>query len=128
MKIKTRSWAAAAVGIAAITAWKLPSARVFHDAGNGYGGFASFIFNANPKNQFRFVTSLRRDYYQVPYNPDPNDPSSGLRDAQREADAVVDFSWVHTVNSDVVFTISPFYHYNSANYEGSPNDFPISTY
>ena len=81
------------------------------------------------KNQFRFVTSLRRDYYQIPYDPDPNaDPSSnGLRDSQQESDAVVDFSWVRTFNPNLVMTVSPFYHYNSANYEGSPNDFPIST-
>ena len=106
-----------------------PIGRVFHDADNGYGGFASLIFNANSTNQFRFVTSLRRDYYQIPYDPNPNaDPASnGLRDAQQESDAVVDFSWVHTINSNLVLTVSPFYHYNTANYKGSPNNFPIST-
>lgn len=35
-----------------------PIEQVFHDAENGYGGFASFIFNPDPKNQFRLVTSL----------------------------------------------------------------------
>jgi len=106
-----------------------PIGQVFHDAENGYGGFASLIFNANPDNQLRFVTSLRRDYYQIPYDPDPsaNPASNGLRDAQQESDAVVDFSWVHTFNPNIVLTVSPFYHYNSANYAGSPNDFPIST-
>jgi hypothetical protein len=106
-----------------------PIGQVFHDAENGYGGFASFIFNANPQNQLRLVTSLRRDYYQIPYDPDPNaDPASnGLRDGQQESDAVLDFSWVSTINPDLVLTISPFYHYNTANYRGSPNDFPIST-
>ena len=49
-----------------------PVAQVFHDAENGYGGFASFIFNPDPKNQFRLVASLREDYYQIPYDPDPN--------------------------------------------------------
>ena len=39
----------------------------------------------------RFVTSLRRDYYQIPYDPNPNlarsqFDSSGLRDGQHEAD------------------------------------------
>jgi outer membrane cobalamin receptor len=106
-----------------------PVGRVFHDAENGYGGFASFIFNADPSNQFRLVTSLRRDYYQIPYDPDSAaDPStSALRDAQKESDAVVDFSWVRTVNPGLVITVSPFFHYNSANYRGGPNDFPIVT-
>jgi hypothetical protein len=104
-----------------------PIGQVFHDAENGYGGFASFIFNLNPRNQFRLVTSLRRDLYQIPYNPNPNDSSSGLRDVQQESDAVVDFSWVRTLNPNLVLTVSPFYHYNSANYKGSPNDLPIGT-
>ena len=49
-----------------------PIAQVFHDAENGYGGFASFIFNPDAKNQLRLVTSLRQDYYQIPFDPDPN--------------------------------------------------------
>ncbi|MGC2232534.1 MAG: carboxypeptidase regulatory-like domain-containing protein, partial [Candidatus Acidiferrum sp.] len=49
-----------------------PIGQVFHDAEIGYGGFASFIFNPDAKNQFRVVTSLREDYYQIPYDPDPN--------------------------------------------------------
>ena len=49
-----------------------PIAQVFHDAANGYGGFASFIFNSDPKNQFRVVGSLRQDYFQIPYDPNPN--------------------------------------------------------
>jgi len=106
-----------------------PVGRVFHDAENGYGGFGSFIFNVNSKNQLRLVASLRRDYYQIPYDPNPNDrpASSGLRDGQHEADAIVDFSWVRTFNPNIVLTVSPFYHYNSANYDGAPNDFPTST-
>ena len=110
-----------------------PVSQVLHDAENGYGGFASLIFNADPKDQLRLVTSLRRDYYQIPYDPNPNDSenqqfnSSGLRDGQHEADAVVDFSWVRTIRSNMLLTVSPFFHYNSADYAGAPNDFPIST-
>jgi Carboxypeptidase regulatory-like domain/TonB-dependent Receptor Plug Domain len=110
-----------------------PTPQVIHDAENGYGGFGSLIFNVDPSNQLRFVTSLRKDYYQIPYDPDPNSlensqyDSSGLRDGQHEGDAVLNFSWVHTFNPDVLLTVSPFYHYNSANYDGSPTDFPIAT-
>ncbi|HEV2618050.1 MAG TPA: TonB-dependent receptor, partial [Candidatus Acidoferrales bacterium] len=110
-----------------------PTPQVTHDAENGYGGFGSLIFNLNPSNQLRFVTSLRKDYYQIPFDADPNDAqnqefdTSGLRDGQHEGDAFVDFSWVRTINSNMLLTVSPFYHYNSANYTGALNDFPIST-
>jgi hypothetical protein len=119
-----------------------PVAQVVHDATNGYGGFVSLIFNLDPSNQFRLATSLRRDYYQIPYDPNPNDvenapiaengfvaqyPSIGLRDGQHEGDAFVNFSWVHTFNSKTILTISPFYHYNSADFDGSPNDVPIAS-
>ncbi|MGB7283492.1 MAG: TonB-dependent receptor [Candidatus Acidiferrum sp.] len=114
-----------------------PIGQVFHDAENGYGGFASFIFNPDAKNQFRVVTSLREDYYQIPYDPDPNSignqelmffgesPSYDLRDGEHERDGYVTFSWVHTFNTNMLLTVSPFYHYNSADYQGGPNDFPV---
>src|ERR1700681_406593 len=79
-----------------------PIPQVVHDAANGYGGFGSFIFNVNPSNQLRLVTALRKDYYQVPYDPNFYDlessqfDSSGLRDSNREADALINASWVHT--------------------------------
>jgi hypothetical protein len=114
-----------------------PIPQVVHDAANGYGGFASFIFNHDAKNQYRIVTSLRQDYYQIPIDPDPNStgnqileesgesPSYGLQDAEREPDGYVTFSWVHTFNPNTLLTVSPFYHYNGADYKGGPNDFPV---
>jgi hypothetical protein len=110
-----------------------PVPQVVHDAANGYGGFASFIFNPSSSNQFRVVTSLRQDYYQIPIDPDPNSsgnqayPSYGLRDSEREPDAYVIFSWVHTFNSNMLLTVSPFYHYNAAHYKGGANDYPVSS-
>ena len=113
-----------------------PIGQVFHDAENGYGGFASFIYNPNPQNQFRLVTSLRQDYYQIPYDPNPNStgnqqleaaesPSYGLRDGEHETDGYVAFSWVHTFNPNLLLTVSPFYHYNSADYQAGANDYPV---
>ncbi len=114
-----------------------PTPQVVHDAANGYGGFGSLIFNVDHSNQLRLVTSMRKDYYQIPYDPNPNDiennptngqyPSIGLRDGDHESDVLVNFSWVHTFNSKVMLTLSPFFHYNSANYDSSPNDFPVAT-
>ena len=110
-----------------------PIGQVFHDAENGYGGFTSLIFNPNSSNQYRIVASLRQDYYQIPYDPDPNSPgnqefpSYGLRDSEREPDGYVAFSWVHTYNPNLLLTVSPFYHYNQASYNASPNDVPVVT-
>ena len=119
-----------------------PVSKVVHDSANGYGGFASLILNADPSNQLRLVTSLRKDYYQIPYDPFPNDlengsipgnnfmpqyPSIGLRDGNHESDALVNFSWVHTFNSKLLLTASPFYHRNAANYDSSPADVDLAT-
>jgi len=108
-----------------------PIEQVVNDSVNGFGGFATLIFNPNAKNQFRLVGSLRRDYYQIPIDPDPNSignqnyPSSGLHDAEVEPDGYATFSWVHTFNPETLLTVSPFYHYNGADYNGGPNDTPV---
>lgn len=110
-----------------------PIGQVVHDAENGYGGFGSLIFNQNSSNQFRLVASLRQDYYQIPIDPDPDSagnqvyPSYGLHDSEREPDGYVAFSWIHTFNPKVLMTISPFYHFNEAVYNSSPNDVPVIT-
>jgi outer membrane cobalamin receptor len=119
-----------------------PVPTVVHDAANGYGGFGSLIFNVDPSNQLRLVTSLRKDYYQIPYDPFPNDienaplpangfqaqfPSLDLRDGDHEADAIVNFSWVHTFNSRLLLTVSHFFHYNQANYDSSLSDPVVTT-
>jgi hypothetical protein len=114
-----------------------PVPQVVHDAANGFGGFGSFIFNVDPSNQLRLVTSARQDYYQIPYDPFPNDiennptdgqyPSIGLRDGNHESDALTNFSWVHTFNSKVLLTVSPFYHRNGANYDSSPAEVSLAT-
>jgi outer membrane receptor for ferrienterochelin and colicin len=119
-----------------------PVPEVVHDAANGYGGFGTLIFNVDPSNQLRLVTSLRRDYYQVPFDPNPNDiengsipangfspqfPSIGLRDGEHESDTVINFSWVHTFNSKVLMTVSPLFHFNSGDYNSLTSDTPIAT-
>jgi Carboxypeptidase regulatory-like domain/TonB-dependent Receptor Plug Domain len=110
-----------------------PIGEVVHDAENGYGGFGSFMFNLNSRNQLRLVTSLRQDYYQIPIDPNPNSsgnqvyPSYGLRDGEHETDSYVAFSWVHTFNSNLLLTVSPFYHYSQANYQAPITDYPVST-
>jgi hypothetical protein len=110
-----------------------PVAQVYHDAENGYGGFTSLLYNLNPKNQFRFDGQLRQDYYQIPYDPDPNDfenqqfDTHALRDGQKETDGYAIFSWIHTFSQNAVLTVSPFYHYNNASYNSPSTDEPLAT-
>ncbi|HUJ40485.1 MAG TPA: TonB-dependent receptor [Candidatus Acidoferrales bacterium] len=106
-----------------------PTSKVLHDAANGIGGFTSLVYNATPNDQLRFVGQVRRDFYQVPFDPnDPNnDPGEFLSDVNVEKDGFAVFSWVHTFGPGLLFTFSPFFHYNSADYGGSALDQPSTT-
>ena len=75
-----------------------PVSQIYHDAENGYGGFTSLmLYNLNARNQLRFDAQVRRDFYQIPYDPNPNDfenqqfDTSSLRDTQREIRQIRDF-------------------------------------
>ena len=50
-----------------------PGPDVLHDRVWGLGGMGTLIYNRDANNQFRFVTSLRRDDYQIPNDPDAQD-------------------------------------------------------
>jgi len=102
-----------------------PTSKILHDRANGYGGFVSLIDNLTPSDQLRFVGSVRQDHYQVPN--DPEQQAALVSDREREQDAFVVFSWIHTYSSNAVLTISPFYHFNRAAFEGGPNDVPSAT-
>jgi outer membrane receptor protein involved in Fe transport len=104
-----------------------PTASVIHDAANGFGGFTSLIYNVDSADQLRLVAQVRRDFYQVPF--DPNNPGTQgqfLHDANRENDSFVTFSWVRTLSPGLLLTVSPFFHFNSADYRSSPLDLPSS--
>lgn len=100
-----------------------PGPGIEHDQVWGLGGLATLIYNPDTSNQLRLAATLRRDDYQIPF--DVNNP--GLHDVELERDEMVNFSWVHTFTPGVLLTTSPFYHFNRANYDGDPNDMPIST-
>src|SRR5277367_5150737 len=107
-----------------------PTSAVIHDAANGFGGFASLIYNVDSADQLRFVAQARRDFFQIPFDPnDPNNltgitPANFLKDANRENDEFATFSWVHTFSTGLLATVSPLFHYNSADYQSSPLDSP----
>jgi outer membrane cobalamin receptor len=100
-----------------------PTADILHDRENGFGGFASLIFDATPRDELRFVSAIRRDFFQVPNDREAQD--AGIRDTETERDGFANFSWVHTFSPKLVLTLSPFYHYNRADYVGGESDTPI---
>ena len=110
-----------------------PIETPLHNASNGYGGFASLLYNHDPANQARLVTQLRSDYYQIPSDPDPTSwqnqlyDSSGLRDGEHETDGYVALTLVHNFSASTVLQLSPFYHYNDARYDPSLQDLPNAT-
>jgi hypothetical protein len=114
-----------------------PIGKVFHDATNGEGAFASLIYNRTPKDQLRLITQFRHDFFQIPYDPsttdfeaqqlDPPYGSSQLRDTQHETDSVAAFTWLHSFSDSTVLQASPFYHYNEADYHSPPSDAPVAT-
>jgi outer membrane cobalamin receptor len=117
--------------------------EVIHDAENGAGGFGTLMFNVDPKDQFRLVISSRRDYYQIPNSNGQINEVDGVpgaiyetpypagtffqMDGEQESDTFVNFSWVRTLSPNTLLTVSPLFHYNSANYSSNPNDLPTAT-
>jgi len=112
-----------------------PVAAIFHDATNSQSGFVSLIRNQTPKDQLRLNAQYRQDYFQVPYDPNPNDweqasqyyESYGLRDGQTERDGFVIANWVHTLSPKALFSVAPLYHLNQADYDSPANDNPVAT-
>ena len=102
-----------------------PIADTLHDRSTGGGGFASLIYKSSPTDQFRVVASVRGDQYQIPNGLD--DQAAGIDDHQRERDGFINVSWLRTIGSGAFLTVSPFYHYNRAAFDGGPNDPIIAT-
>jgi outer membrane receptor protein involved in Fe transport len=105
-------------------ALETPTLENIHDQGSGGGAFTSLTYNTRSGDQWRFVGSARSDIFQVPYNPAVLDMRDG-RD--REQDALGILTYLHPFDSSVVFTASPFFHFNRAAFEGGPNDVPSAT-
>jgi outer membrane receptor protein involved in Fe transport len=100
-----------------------PVSQVIHDQHSGVGGFLSLMYNATPKDQLRWIASLREDHYQIPNTQDQQ--AAGIRDLDLERDYLVGFHWMHTLSDGVIFTVSPYFHFNSVHYIGGPQDTPF---
>jgi outer membrane cobalamin receptor len=101
-----------------------PVPQLLHDQAAGVGGFTSLTYNATANDQIRIVGSARGDHYQVPNSPEDQD--AGIRDIDNERDAFGIATWVHTASPNLLFTVSPLYHFNRANYIGAATDFPVT--
>ncbi|MDE2262049.1 MAG: TonB-dependent receptor, partial [Gammaproteobacteria bacterium] len=99
-----------------------PVSPVIHDAERGYGGFTDLVYEPDTRDEIRLVAQSRADQYEI-----PNAPGDTMDDVQREADTFAVLSWVHTVDPRALLTSSLLYHYNRADYDGGPGDYPIST-
>jgi len=97
-----------------------PVAKTLHDEAWGLSGFGSVIYNITPSDQLRIVGSGRGDDYEVPNTPEQQ--ADGIRDNQTERDSFLNATWAHTTKKGLLFTLSPFYHFNSANFQGGAND------
>lgn len=100
-----------------------PTPRIVHDQASGLGGFASILYNPSASNQLRVVSSLRGDHYQIPNTPDQQ--ALGIRDLDIERDAMVGLTWAHSSLDGMTLTVSPFFHFNRADYLGGPGDTPF---
>ncbi|MGH9424608.1 MAG: TonB-dependent receptor plug domain-containing protein, partial [Thermoanaerobaculia bacterium] len=102
-----------------------PIPEVIHDRARGEGGFTSLNFQASATDQFRLVASTRADHYDIPNDRDS--ATAGIRDEETERDAFVNASWLHIVNSTSLLTVAPFFHRNTANFDGGPDDPIVAT-
>lgn len=102
-----------------------PVTQTIHDRGTGIGGFGSWMYKTASPDQIRVVASVRADHYDIPNTPD--DQGAGIDDHQRERDGFVNLSWLRTIGSSAFLTVSPFYHYNRAAFDGGPNDPIVAT-
>lgn len=131
----TTAWYASLTGSRSDYGLSTPVASVRHDRTNSESAFASVLANRGAHDQLRLTGQMRSDYFEVPYDPDPNDweqqsqyyESYGLRDGQTERDAMLIANWVHTANPHQTWSVAPFYHYNLSDYDSATSDDPAAT-
>lgn len=99
-----------------------PIANPLHDNTAGLGILLSGLLNATPNDQFRVVAQLQGNNYQIPNTQAQQ--AAGISDLDVERDNLLGVTWTHTAANGVTLTTSPFYHFNSGDYEGGPADTP----
>lgn len=100
-----------------------PVSAVIHDQDSGLGAFLSLLYNPSSRDQVRWIASLRGDHYQIPNTPE--DQAAGIRDLDLERDYLVGFQWAHTTPGGLLFSLSPYFHFDSAHFVGGQGDTPF---
>ncbi|HEX4772530.1 MAG TPA: TonB-dependent receptor [Bryobacteraceae bacterium] len=100
-----------------------PTSEVIHDQASGIGGLVSLLYNPSVSDQFRWIVSLRENHYQIPNDPDAQ--AAGIRDVQSESDYLAGFHWAHSFSDGILFTLAPYFHFNSADFKGGQGDTPF---
>ena len=129
------AWYVSGTGSRSNYGLETPVPEIRHDSTNSESVFASLLRNQTARDQLRLDAQFRYDFFQIPYDPDPNDweqssdyyNSFGLRDRQGERDSFVIFNWVRTLSPTATFELAPFYHFNQASYDSPEADFPVAT-
>ena len=107
-----------------------PISEVIHDGSEGYGGFTNIQYNPSAADTVSLVGQLRQDNYQIPncIVPLADDATCVDQfDVQREADNFALLHWAHAFSNDAVLTSAVMYHFERADYDGSPGDYPTVT-
>jgi hypothetical protein len=102
-----------------------PTMENLYNQASGFGGFTSLTYNAHNNDQLRFVGAVRKDSFQVPNEPIGHD--AGVRDHEHEQDAFASFTYLHPLQADLLLNVSPFFHFNRADFAGGPLDTPSAT-
>jgi len=92
-----------------------PTANILHDQSRGLGAFTSLVYKPSADDQLRLAAAVRGDRYDVPNDPDGE--GAGIADVQQERDAFVNLTWAR-ISGNSLLTVSPFYHFNRADYLG----------
>lgn len=129
------AWYASVTGARSNYGLETPVSGIHHDATNSQSALVSVIRNQTAKDQLRFDGQYRQDFFQIPFDPNPNDYecasdyycSYGLRDGQTERDSFTIANWVHTFSPSALVEVAPFYHFNQSNYDSRPSDYPVAT-
>jgi hypothetical protein len=129
------AWYVSGTGSRSNYGLETPIPEIRHDSTNSESIFGSLLRNQTARDQLRLDAQFRNDFFQIPYDPDPNDweqtsdyyNSYGLRDRQGERDSFVIFNWVRTLSPKATFELAPFYHFNQAKYDSPAADFPVAT-
>src|SRR6202044_2039287 len=67
------AWYASLTGSRSNYGLATPVPTIYHDTTNSESGFVSILQNETPKDQLRVNGQFRADYFQIPYDPNPND-------------------------------------------------------